>query len=198
MKPLFVGLLAVILGATACADQSQSEMTLNVATAIPSVSTSHLSPLPVPQVSETPDAVEEGTKGSLSASGQLTRVSGLVLYPELPPYEVWYDANVWQFGGDMEPRLTNRDNPDCYLSLLGPAMENESLDHVRLAGRNWTIRGGGWDENGELGNSIIYVSLEGVGAYIFEVDLPEPYQAGEKSICQQLAEDVIDTFKIMD
>ena len=32
---------------------------------------------------------------------------------------------------------------------------------------------------------------------MFRVDLPEPHETGEKSICQQLAEDIIDTFAIM-
>jgi hypothetical protein len=199
-RALTLCILVIMVGA-ACAGQPRSEITLTIAPP-----TSPTTPMTVSQsspltTSHTPElsseGIEENTEEASPTDRQMTLISGLVFYPEQPPYEVWYEAGIWQYTerADAEPVLVNREIPDCYLSLRGEATEATPISKAILAGREWRIYGSGW-EPGSLHNSLYY-SITEPGNYIFRVDLPEPYQAGEKSHCQQLAEEVIDTFAIV-
>ena len=137
----------------------------------------------------TPEMSSEGIPSS--PSGRMTLISGLVRHPKLPPYEIWYDASIWQYTEreDEEPGLINREDPNCYLSLRGEAGEAPPVAKVVLAGLEWTIYDGKYST---------YYSITDPFNYIFRVDLPDPYQLTAKSTCQQLAEEVINTFRIMD
>jgi hypothetical protein len=162
-------------------------------------SASPVIPAAISQLPESPLGVppQEDIESLPSEIKQLTRFSGLAIYSGLPAYEVWYDAEIWQFIENDEPGLVNLKDSNCYLSLRGKAGGGDPVDAISLAGRVWTIFGGA-DENGEPGSSIVYSTLVGGGGYLFRIDLPEPYQEGEKSSCEQLAEEVIDTFIELD
>ena len=64
------------------------------------------------------------------------------------------------------------------------------LSAVNLAGREWTVY--------DLGDNRWSYSI-GVdsGGYIFDVEAPEAYSDTDKGVCQQAAEDVIDTFALL-
>lgn len=205
-KYVFLLCTLLVLAVTACTNQAQPQQGVDIETpsaapispVIPAaISQSPESPLSEPTQENTQENTEENIESLLSENEHLTHVSDLVSYPEIPPYEVWYDAEIWQFTEDDEPGLVNLEDSNCYLSLRNAPGGAEPVDAISLAGRVWTIFGG-TDENGEPASSIVYSTQAGDGGYLFRIDLPEPYQEGEKSICEQLAEEVIDTFRVMD
>jgi hypothetical protein len=123
----------------------------------------------------------------------LVRYFGYTTYGErFPGFEVWYDPQLWEFGERQEynqPELVNRQEPACVLNLRGDPGARPFLGCAGLAGQRWRVF---------LSHDkyLSYSTTADRITYIFGIALPDSYAREQPSVCQQMAEDVIDTFVI--
>lgn len=116
-------------------------------------------------------------------------------YRESPAFEVEYDSAVWLFaeddGSSRKAQLFQRDIPGCTMWLQAGPVGDQLLSTRILAGREWTI-------------SLIQPAILNYATplkdiyFIIGVILPEKYLATVESPCQQAAEDVLQTFKVIE
>jgi hypothetical protein len=117
-------------------------------------------------------------------------------YPDMPPYELWYDPTLWQLSinGDGLDLLVHKNLASCEINPHYARFEALSLAPARLADRDWGISLAGT-------NALGYFVGWGGGGYGFSVTLPEPiadpYDAHFKDQCQLDAETVFDTFNVL-
>lgn len=116
-------------------------------------------------------------------------------YREYPRFELAYDSSLWSLIGDegtnLGKRLVHRRIADCYLRLESGPMGALSFGQISLAGREWAIS--------QLQSRILrYSSAEADIAFIFDLTLPEEYSSTIKGVCQTQAEEIINTFQIIE
>ncbi|MCX6048353.1 MAG: hypothetical protein NT075_24895 [Chloroflexi bacterium] len=161
------------------------------------------SPLP----NEQPAAATNPISSTLTYRGE----TGYALARQ---YAVDYAAAQWQLikdydanpGTDHDERLQNRQEPACWMALFGGPMEMDITGQIELAGRKWllSVGLGRIDQRIEkLVPVVVYMTaaddpLAGPIAYFLAVYLPPSEQPDRKSPCQQAAEQVIATFRIVD
>jgi hypothetical protein len=109
------------------------------------------------------------------------------------PFEILYDSAVWELINEPESRnnrLSNLRESGCILRLQTGPVGAPTVDRVILADREWFIN--------QIRPNIISYSLPvDTYGYIFGVELPEEYSNATKSSCQQMAEEVLDTFSLV-
>jgi hypothetical protein len=116
-------------------------------------------------------------------------------YQEFPAFEVAYDSAVWQFveddGSGRKAQLFQRNIPGCSMWLQAGPVGDQLLSTRNLAEREWTI-------------SLVQPAILNYATrlkdiyFIIGVTLPEKYLATVESPCQQAAEDVLQTFKVIE
>ena len=115
-------------------------------------------------------------------------------YRATPAFDVSYDPAVWEYveddGSGRQSQLKHSSLPGCAIWLRAGPVGATQMATVWLAERAWTI----WQVQS---NVIQYSSPQGDIAWIFGVLLPEAYSGRGNSNCQDAAEQVIDTFKVL-
>jgi len=115
-------------------------------------------------------------------------------YRATPAFDVAYDAAVWEYveedGSGRQSQLKHRSLPGCAVWLRAGPVAATQMAVAWLAEREWTI-------SQVQSNIIQYSSPQGDIAWIFGVLLPEAYSGRGNSNCQDAAEQVIDTFKVL-
>lgn len=190
-------LLLYLLTITSCNQNRQLEAV--VATTLPTTTITPVvvqSPLLVPITAEIPVS----TSASIPESLLPTHIEGkeLVKYRgysgygfEYPDFEVWYDPIIWEFVPD-DNRLVYHNEPNCSLIL-----QSGATDAVISPPADITLAGRLWHYQLTFGNRLAYYTHFGNIVYIFDVSLSEKYDETIKSICQQLAEEVLNTFTLV-
>jgi len=161
------------------------------------------SPLP----SEPPAAATKPLSSTLTYRGEAA-------YPGARPYEINYEATQWQLIEDFDAnpltphdsRLQNQLNSLCFIALYGGPIEVNITGSTELTGRKWLLATQlAWVERTAKTEVpiIIYLTdatdpVMGPIGYFFTVILPSSEQEAIKSPCQQAAEQVIATFRIVD
>ena len=115
-------------------------------------------------------------------------------YRATPAFDVAYDAAVWEYveedGSGRQSQLKHRSLPGCAVWLRAGPVGATQMAMAWLAEREWTI-------SQVQSNIIQYSSAQGDIAWVFGVLLPEAYSGRGNSTCQDAAEQVIDTFKVL-
>jgi hypothetical protein len=146
-------------------------------------------------VTATPSPVSAQTSPLLPSS-ELLSYQGEGNYAGMAQFEVLFDPAVWELINEPESynnRLSNLREPSCIIGLQTGAVGSTTVDRVILAGREWFIN----HIHANVINYLFLTDTQGT-AYIFGVVLPEDYRDGTKSSCQLMAEEVIDTFSLVD
>jgi len=116
-------------------------------------------------------------------------------YREYPGFELAYDSSLWSLIGDegtnLGKRLVHKRIADCYLRLESGPMGAPYVASTSLAGREWTIL--------QIQPKILqyFFTVDDI-AFIFDFVLPKEYSPTIKSVCQTQAEEVINTFQIIE
>ena len=115
-------------------------------------------------------------------------------YRATPLFDVAYDAAVWEYveddGSGRQSQLVHRSLPGCAIWLRAGPAGATPMAMAWLAERPWTL-------SQVQSNIIQYSSPQGEISWIFGVLLPEAYSGRGNSNCQDAAEQVIDTFKVL-
>ena len=115
-------------------------------------------------------------------------------YRATPAFDVAYDAAVWEYveddGSGRQSQLKHSSLPGCAVWLRAGPVDATQMAMSWLAEREWTI-------SQVQSNIIQYSSAQGDITWIFGVLLPEAYSGRGNSNCQDAAEQVIDTFKVL-
>jgi hypothetical protein len=114
-------------------------------------------------------------------------------YLPKPQFEVSYDPAVWSLDQTMESndRLLHRTIKNCDFRLQAGPIGAQSVAKTELAGREWTI-------SLVQPNILLYwFSYKTIG-FDFGLVMPTDYSPTEKNPCQVQAEQVIDTFRIIE
>lgn len=180
------------------------------------------SPLPIqtalnnPLITQQPGAIPFVTEQITATfnSSRLLTYRGATGYTGTREYAIDYDTEQWQLLYDYEPNfnsiydnsLQNRQDPRCYIVLYGGPMQMKMTGSTELAGRRWNLAAfeGVVDTKPPKKLSFItYITFanDPVGgniSYYLTVYLPVVDDPAVKSHCQQQAEAVISTFRILD
>jgi hypothetical protein len=115
-------------------------------------------------------------------------------YRPTPMYEVTYDPAVWEYvaddGSGRPSQLKHRTMIGCTIWLRAGPVDAKEVAQVWLADRAWSL-------SQVQSNVIQYVAPQDGFAWIFGVLLPEPFTGMANSNCQDAAELVIGTFKVI-
>ena len=115
-------------------------------------------------------------------------------YRATPAFDVAYDTAVWEYveddGSGRQSQLKHSSLPGCTVWLRAGPVDATQRAMTWKAEREWTI-------SQVQSNIIQYSSAQGDIAWIFGVLLPEAYSGRGNSNCQDAAEQVIDTFKVL-
>jgi hypothetical protein len=150
-----------------------------------------------PPATPAPAATDSASAGAAvpepTASGP-GRYRGPNPYRATPAFEVAYDPALWQYveddGSGRQSQLKHTSLPGCAVWLRAGPVGATPVATVWLAGRAWTLAQ-------VQPNIIQYSSSQGDISWIFGVLLPETYSGRGNSNCQDAAEQVIDTFKVL-
>lgn len=116
-------------------------------------------------------------------------------YRATPRFDVAYDTAVWEYveedGSGRQSQLKHRSDPGCTIWLRAGAVGAVEVATVWLAERAWAIAQ-------VQSQVILYTAPEGDISWNFGLLLPEAYSGMGNSSCQDAAERVIDTFKIVE
>lgn len=168
---------------------------------VPVTSPTALPPAPKatvePPATPAPTATVSGSAGTAvpePTASSLGRYQGPNPYRATPAFEVTYDPALWQYvendGSGRQSQLKHTSMPGCAIWLRAGPVGATPVATVWRAEREWTIA--------QLQpNMIQYSSPEGDIGWIFGVLLSEPYSGQGNSNCQDAAEQVIDTFKVL-
>lgn len=146
---------------------------------------------------------------------QLLTYRGATGYSATLEYEVDYDPIHWQLIEVPEntpqtpyetQRLQNLKNIDCMIDLFGGPIGVEITEQIELAGREWKLAEflAQIDQSVQLKVPIImYIThatdpVAGEISYFLTILLPTQDDPLAKQQCQQQAEEVIATFRIVD
>lgn len=151
-----------------------------------------------PAMTEMPAAetAEESAAVTLEPAAEtVAHYQGPNPYRATPRFDVAYDTAVWEYveddGSGRQSQLKHRSDPGCTIWLRAGAVGSTEVATVWLAERPWTIAQ-------VQSHVILYWAPEGDIGWIFGVLLPEEYSGMGNSSCQDAAERVIDTFKIVE
>ena len=115
-------------------------------------------------------------------------------YRATPAFDVAYDTAVWEYveddGSGRQSQLKHSSLPGCAVWLRAGPVGATRRAMTWLAEREWTI-------SQVQSNIIQYSSAQGDITWIFGLLLPEAYSGRGNSNCQDAAEQVIDTFKVL-
>lgn len=115
-------------------------------------------------------------------------------YRASPSFDVAYDPTVWEFveddGSGRQDQLKHRSLPGCTIWLRAGPVGGTETATVWLAERAWTI-------SQVQSNAIQYTAPQDDVAWVFGVLLPEAYSGMGNSTCQDAAERVLDTFRVL-
>ena len=187
-------LLLCLLSLVACDQNEQPAIpTISAITTTDPTTSPTLQPVPTETEVSTPavESMMESPLPTATDDTKLVKYHGYSGYGnQYPDFEVWYNPDLWEFG--LNNNLVHRGDPSCSLVLqtgaddasTGPPVE------VTLAGRPWNYRL-------RFDNSLVYITPFRNMVYIFDVHLSEKYDGANKSRCQELAEDVLDTFLLV-
>jgi hypothetical protein len=190
--PLFV--LALVMLATMGGCVRAPASAEPNATVLPSTTAAPADPatteMPTVETAEEPVAVTPEP-----AEETVAHYQGPNPYRATPRFDVAYDTAVWEYveddGSGRQSQLKHRSDPGCTIWLRAGAVGVKEMATVWLAERAWTI--------GQVqAQTILYTSPEGDISWNFGVLLPEEYSGMGNSSCQDAAERVIDTFKIVE
>lgn len=128
-------------------------------------------------------------------------------------YEIEYDTSKWRVNSDPDSNpittgdeeLQNITDHNCIVSLRKIMYDLISIESFELAGRQWKFasRVIPDSQSDKMANLVFYSTdvvdpRAGEIIYQFTVQLPLPYNETHKSQCQQEAEVVINTFRIIE
>ena len=150
-------------------------------------------PSAMPAPAETVSAAEETAVPEPAASG-IARYQGPNPYSATASFEVAYDSALWQYveddGSGRQRQLKHTSLPGCAIWLRAGPVDATPAATVWLAESAWTIA--------QAQENVIQYSLPQDDInWIFGVLLPETYSGRGNSNCQDAAEQVIDTFKVL-
>ncbi len=198
-----MGIVIALLFVSCSSLISQSPLSLPV----PTAAVGAASPFAAVSTQLTPEAAE----GQDTAGGLLT-FRGESMYPGMRQYEVEYDAARWQLIGaapgnfkPYEMRLQDRRTPACMLDLFNGLLEGEYSREVEFGGRKWRIGAPVEIMDPVTGYQVVEVSyitqaqdpIGGAIAYFFLIFVPAQAEPDSRSECQQAAEAVLTTFRIV-
>ena len=127
-------------------------------------------------------------------SDGLTHYQGPNPYRSSPSFDVGYDPSVWEYveddGSGRQSQLMHRSLSGCSVWLRAGPVGAAAISTVSLAEYDWTI-------SQIQPNILMYLTLTDDIAFIFGLILPDAYSVKTRSPCQQAAEEVIKTFKIV-
>lgn len=193
--PPFAVVLGILIAVGGCvrppAPAEVNTAVLPTVTAVPSaevVETPVETPVEMPTeaaAAVTPEAAEE----------TMAHYQGPNSYRATPRFDVAYDTAVWEYveddGSGRQSQLKHRLDPGCAIWLRAGAVGVTEVATVWLAERAWTI--------GQVqSQAILYTAPEGDISWNIGVLLPVEYSGMGNSSCQDAAERVIDTFKIVE
>jgi hypothetical protein len=116
-------------------------------------------------------------------------------YRATPLFDVAYDTAVWEYveddGSGRPSQLKHRSLPGCTIWLRAGPGDATQVATVWRAEREWTL-------SQVQSNIIQYSSPQGDIGWIFGVLLPEAWSGRGNSACQDAAEQVIDTFSVVE
>jgi hypothetical protein len=116
-------------------------------------------------------------------------------YRATPRFDVAYDAAVWDYvqddGSGRPSQLKHRSLPGCAIWLRAGPVGATEVATVWRAEREWTL-------SQVQSNIIQYSSPQGDIGWIFGVLLPDAWSGLGNSACQDAAEQVIDTFSVVE
>ena len=116
-------------------------------------------------------------------------------YRATPRFDIAYDTAVWEYveddGSGRLSQLKHRSDPGCTIWLRAGPVGATEVATVWLAERAWTL-------SQVQSHVILYSAPEGDIGWNFGVLLPEEYSGMGNSSCQDAAERVIDTFKVIE
>ena len=162
-------------------------------TALPATLEATVEPPATPAPAATASASAGTTLPEPTASG-LARYQGPNPYRATPAFEVAYDPAWWQYveddGSGRQSQLKHTSLPGCAVWLRAGPVDATQMAMTWKAEREWTI-------SQVQSNIIRYSSAQGDISWIFGVLLPEAYSGRGNSNCQDAAEQVIDTFKVL-
>jgi hypothetical protein len=115
-------------------------------------------------------------------------------YRAEPVFEVTYDPATWEYveddGSGRQSQLKHRLFDGCTIWLRAGPVDAKQVAMAWAADRAWSVS--------QVGPNIIqYVSPQDDFAWIFGILLPEPFTGRASSNCQDAAEQVIGTFKVV-
>ena len=139
------------------------------------------------------DCAATATRSRATAAGRRA-LPGPQSLPGHAAFDVAYDPAVWEYveddGSGRQSQLKHRSLPGCAVWLRAGPVGATQMATVWRAEREWTI-------SQVQSNIIQYSSAQGDISWIFGVLLPEAYSGRGNSNCQDAAEQVIDTFKVL-
>lgn len=144
---------------------------------------------------EAPAATSPAATSAMAATAAgVAHYQGPNPYRATPAFDVAYDAAVWEYveddGSGRQSQLKHSSLPGCAVWLRAGPVGATQRAMAWLAEREWTI-------SQVQSNIIQYSSAQGDITWIFGVLLPEAYSGRGNSNCQDAAEQVIDTFKVL-
>jgi hypothetical protein len=157
--------------------------------------------VPIPSPAARPPAEETAAPGPPTTvtldptGGAVTHYQGPNPYRATPRFDVAYDAAVWEYveddGSGRQSQLKHRSLPGCAVWLRAGPVGATEVATVWRAERAWIIA--------QVQSNIIqYSSAEGDINWIFGLLLPEAWSGLGNSACQDAAEQVIDTFAVVE
>ncbi len=187
--------------------EGQYTVTANGATttfSVPVTSPSSQPPAEDPALLPTGEATVEATSPAATSTAATTPVASTVAgvahyqgpnpYRATPAFDVAYDTAVWEYvaddGSGRQSQLKHRSLPGCAVWLRAGPVGATQMAMTWKAEREWTL-------SQVQSNIIQYSSAQGDITWIFGVLLPEAYSGRGNSNCQDAAEQVIDTFKVL-
>ena len=179
--------------------EGQYTVTANGATttfSVPVTSPASQPPADEPVVQPAGEATVEApaTSAVTPTAAGVAHYQGPNPYRATPAFDVAYDAAIWEYveddGSNRQSQLKHRLLPGCAVWLRAGPVGAAPMGMVWLAEREWSI-------SQVQSNIIQYSSAQGDIAWIFGVLLPEAYSGRGNSNCQDAAEQVIDTFKVL-
>ncbi len=127
--------------------------------------------------------------------GAIAHYQGPNPYRATPLFDIAYDSAMWEYveddGSGRQSQLKHRSLPGCAIWLQAGPVGATEVATAWMAERAWTI-------SQVQSNIIQYSSTEGDINWIFGLLLPEPWSGMGNSTCQDAAEQVIDTFTVVD
>jgi hypothetical protein len=116
-------------------------------------------------------------------------------YRATPRFDVVYDTSIWEYveddGSGRPSQLKHRSLPGCTIWLRAGPVDAPEMATVWLAERAWTL-------SQVQSHVILYSAPEGDIGWVFGVLLPEAYSGLGNSECQDAAQQVIDTFTVVE